>query len=393
MIAPKRIKIQPHLTHKSPTRYAVRSPITPSRHPPALPPAARPDDARPGTRLRALLNCSGCSSDRIVNMMNKNGAEWCLEERNRNYIIHYIKSRWASQISALRSKGTLTSNDPYTEIIDLALGVSGKEVQNTLAASVTARKRAKPQIWAVGVTTVPSRKDDLLPRTLTSITNGGFPTPHMFVDDCHPKLHPEYFDKFGPDITFRYPKVNGYANWLLGMTELFLRHPEATRFVIFQDDIVLSLNVRQYLDVALADFPQKGFVNLSTIWENEQLVKVGKQGFNPSVKKNNNHTCRGAMGLVFDRDSLLILLRHPHMTDRILPNQRDPSRYLRFIDGAVAEAMNNRGYTEYVHIPCLIQHNGPVSTLTNKTWGNAALARSWLGENWDALSILSEKTL
>jgi hypothetical protein len=65
-----------------------------------------------------------------------------------------------------------------------------------------------------------------------------------------------------------------------------------------------------------------------------------------------------------------------------------PDRFYRFIDGAIATALNGMGFTEYVHNPSLIVHNGTQSALSGKTWGPIAVARSWPGEEFDCLSLL-----
>ena len=39
----------------------------------------------------------------------------------------------------------------------------------------------KPLRWVYGVTTVPERRADLLPRTLVSLDRAGFPSPRIFV--------------------------------------------------------------------------------------------------------------------------------------------------------------------------------------------------------------------
>lgn len=254
--------------------------------------------------------------------------------------------------------------------------------------------------WAYGVTTVPERINHHLPKTLNSLTDAGFGNPRLFVDGGTE----EQYRHFGLKVTTRNPKVRAYANWYMSLLELFMRNPDAQRFAIFQDDIKCVRNLRPYLDQLL--FPQKGYINLTTFWESESIVgehnpigiaPAAPQRLNNGQPKKPNalgvipQHGRGALGLVFDREGVLTLLRHPHMTNRVMPDKQGhiPDRAYRMIDGAVIEAMNNAGYTEYVHNPSLVQHAGTTSTITGRKWGAKAISKSFPGEQFDCLSLLA----
>src|SRR5688572_13834079 len=95
--------------------------------------------------------------------------------------------------------------------------------------------------WAYGVTTVPKRRRDLLPRTLGSLAAGGFAAPWLFVDGCDelPGWRAEFVAPGrAAGVTCRYPLVRAYANWGLALGELWLRDPHADRYAVFQDDFV-----------------------------------------------------------------------------------------------------------------------------------------------------------
>ncbi len=52
---------------------------------------------------------------------------------------------------------------------------------------------AKPKRWMYGVTTTPTREEDLFPRTLASLKNAGFDNPWLFIDGCDDRqgrIHP-----------------------------------------------------------------------------------------------------------------------------------------------------------------------------------------------------------
>lgn len=233
-------------------------------------------------------------------------------------------------------------------------------------------------VWAYGVTTVPERRDTLLPHTLFSLKNAGFDYPRLFVDGC--KEEESWRDEYGLDVTARYPKVRTYGNWILSLGELYIRNPMADRYVIFQDDIIAPMNLRKYLERCV--IPDKGYLNLITYPQNEGLrdrylnrLKDGK-GWYPS-----NQAGKGAQGLVFTREVLFLLLTNHQMIHRIT----DLARGWRNVDGAVAHVMKRVGYTEYVHSPSLLRHTGLESAMGNKPQPKDI---SFPGEQWDALESM-----
>jgi hypothetical protein len=221
-----------------------------------------------------------------------------------------------------------------------------------------------------GVTTVPGRRKDLLPKTLQSLAAGGFDKPRLFVDGDWD--YGSWHEEFGLDLTMRYPRIRTYGNWVLCLAELYIRNPSANYYVIFQDDLICSMNMRQYLETI--EYPNKGYWNLYTFPENQHLSH-GRQGFYPS-----NRLGKGAVGLVFDSRAILILLAHDHMVRRA----RDPDRGHKYVDGGVVETMNQMGWIEHVHNPSLVQHTGHFSTSGNP---RHALAPSFRGESYDLMQL------
>ena len=64
--------------------------------------------------------------------------------------------------------------------------------------------------WSYGVTTVPKRLGDLLPRTLASLSKSGFPKPRLFVDGGK---HEADYKSFGLEITTHQPRLKTFGNW------------------------------------------------------------------------------------------------------------------------------------------------------------------------------------
>lgn len=225
--------------------------------------------------------------------------------------------------------------------------------------------------WATGVTTVSERFDRLLPRTLASLRAAGFDKLRLFIDGVG-NLPPDLGEY---EVTRRVPRIRTAANWVLSAYELYLREPNADRYAIFQDDFVTYPNLRQYLEKC--DYPKKGYLNLYTFPENEKP----QTGWYLS-----NQLGKGAVALIFDNETLRLLLSQRYLVDRPL----DIHRGHRAIDGGIIDAMKKAGCREYVHNPSLVQHTGIKSSMGNRT---QELATTFRGESFDALSLLDSPTV
>lgn len=365
-----------------------------------------------GNILRSRLTSLGEDVDRgcgyckrILNEMNSWGVKGCAGKHRRRWIEAFLEARFPK----IKIKYS-SASELFNEVLMSADYKDSPPTNETVKIHQSTRVIVQPTKsikWAYGVTTVygtpdnvPERIDDQLPSTLNSLSDAGFGNPRLFVDGGTE----EQYKHFGLQVTTRNPKVRAYANWYMSLLELFMRNPDAQRFAIFQDDIKCVRNLRHYLDQL--PFPQKGYLNLTTFWESEAIIgnqtpigiaPAAPQRLNNGQPKRPNSLGvipqhgRGALGLVFDREGVLVLLRHPHMTNRVMPDKQGhiPDRAYRMIDGAVIEAMNNAGYTEYVHNPSLVQHAGTTSTITGRKWGAKAISKSFPGEQFDCLSLLA----
>lgn len=237
--------------------------------------------------------------------------------------------------------------------------------------------------WSYGVTTIPSRRDHTLPGTLRSLASAGFDAPHLFVDGC--ENGESWSREFELPVTCRDVPVRTFGNWVLSLWELYLRNPSADRYAIFQDDVILSRNLREYLD-SVPWVPQS-YLNLYTAISNHVMVFEGT-GFYRS-----NQMGKGALALVFDLKAVQSLLSSTHMVER--PTTRTPSkpgsdweRGQKSLDGAVVTAMTKAGVHERVHRPSLVQHVGYFSSMENSSYITAPEFR---GEEFDATEFLKEK--
>jgi len=237
----------------------------------------------------------------------------------------------------------------------------------------------RPLFWAYGVTTVPGRRSNTLPRTLASLRLAGFYEPRLFIDGCSAMGADSYEKEFKLPVTSRDKNIRTFGNWYLALHELFIRNPLANRYAIFQDDLVTYRNLRGYLDES--PYPDKGYLNLFTFPVNQEINKKengDKQGWFKS-----NQMGKGAVALVFDRDATLALLSSFHMAER----PTDQTRGHRAVDGAIVTALKQVSISEYCHNPSLVYHIGDISSMNNPKHPNT---QCFLGEEFDATNLLEK---
>ncbi len=229
--------------------------------------------------------------------------------------------------------------------------------------------------WTYGITTVPSRRQTLFPRTLASLRKGGFDAPRIFLDGATHTLASDYEREFQLPVTARVGEKNlrVTGNWVVGMWELYARNPEADRFAMFQDDFVTYRNLKKYLE--RAKYPDRGYCNLYSFPSQEALAPKAA-GWYESTQHG-----KGAVALVFSREAVMRTLSAWHLIDHV----NDVHRGHHALDGAIVDSLKKVGWLEYVHAPSLVQHTGDESTI-----GHHAQLKSEMfqGELFDAMDLL-----
>lgn len=251
--------------------------------------------------------------------------------------------------------------------------------------------------WAYGVTTVGKASEQwakhgfktvqerggLLQRTLASLRRTGFDTPHLFVDGAE-----EGFKFLGLPTTYRNPAVLTWGNWFLSLGELVIREPFARWYAIFQDDIVTSTGLKEYIE--RSDLPADAYLNLYTAPVNEGAA-AGREGWyeapvtHVDVEGRQLQGGQGALALVLPRDAALAILTSPHANRKAL-DPRPEFRHKK-ADGGVVTALNYAGWREWVHAPSLVQHTGIESSMGN---GIVPTSTTFRGEAFNLLSLLEK---
>lgn len=232
--------------------------------------------------------------------------------------------------------------------------------------------------WAYGITTVPERRHTTLPRTLASLACAGFDAPCLFIDGCdHSGVREHGYDQLGLKVVPRGERVYTVGNWVLALWQLYVTNPQADRFAIFQDDIICSRSIRDYLE--RIKWPDKSYYSLYSTPECEVRAPHGFTGFHSSMQLG-----KGALALVFTRDGAHTLLGSQGIAQKpLIPGERGRTS----LDGAIVNAMKAAGYREMVHMPALVNHVGDVSTMgTNLS--KCPKPRSFRGEDFDCLTLL-----
>jgi len=233
--------------------------------------------------------------------------------------------------------------------------------------------------WEYAVTTVGSRMVTTLPTTLRSLAAGGFTEPDLYVDGI---LSSEDIDAsllLPVNRVHERHNVGTFSHWHLTLLDMYSRNPWAEFYAIFQDDLICVKNLKEYLQNC--QYPEKCYLNLFSFMENEVTI-AGRTGWVEAYRSaKGNQLGRGAVGLVFKHDVCEALLSQPHMITR----RTDALRRHHSLDGAIVQAMNGSGFSEYVHAPSLLQHTGEQSSMGNR---KHPLAKTFPGEDFDALTLL-----
>ena len=239
---------------------------------------------------------------------------------------------------------------------------------------------------AVGIRCV-GREPATIWRTLASLEQTGFATAHCFVDGPFDGL--ERLAERGP-VTWRAQRIGGWPNFLLALTELHLRQPEAEHYLLVEDDVVFCKEVAAYLELKRAGLQ---IASLYTSTRVERAIRpcgVGFTTLNPGW-----HIASGALALLFSNARLEQFLasdfirgyrRHP-------PADLDPRHFrrdgLHHADCVVGRFAHEAGCGIQYHYPSLVQHTGEHSFMYPGFTGKRAnrCSADFPGESATALDL------
>lgn len=213
-------------------------------------------------------------------------------------------------------------------------------------------KRRDGWTWSVGVTTAP-RRVGTLEQTLSSLKSAGWEDVRIFAEPDSPLPKPSA----GYQITQRDEALGAFANWYLGLSELYLREPRADAYLICQDDVLLAEGLRAYLEGTLWPSASVGVVSVYCPGH----VSVGMpSGFHVDTK---GWQTWGALAYVFSNPSVRAFLSDPIVLNH---SHHGPDRGRRNIDSLVGAWCERRERPYFVHVPSLAQHIGETTTVWSR---------------------------
>jgi hypothetical protein len=318
----------------------------------------------------------------------------CIDEFDPRYRVRGVKK--CQECEHYKSPEQSSTNIPFNDNPPAIITINDTILNKQPHVMVETHTLTFNRTFAFGITTIPERRTTTLPITLKSLVNAGFHDPILFIDDRDDGGWGLEYDMVTAPLYLSLRKVyrtdgriRAFGHWLLSLWELFIRNPHADLYALFQDDIIVSRNLRLYLDTIT--YPHRGYVNLYTMPSNQKIApdNGNKLGFYRS-----NQNGKSATALVFDKESIVPLLTSPHLIKKL--RSRNHQAW-KSIDGGVIQAFRDASpvghWHEYVHNPSLVQHIGDVSSLGNPSVEslkdpNHWKAPSFRGEDFDCMSLL-----
>lgn len=212
-------------------------------------------------------------------------------------------------------------------------------------------RRGTVREWAVGMTTAP-RAVSAIERTLDSLKDAGFGDVRLFAEP--ESLIPSRFLHL--PIVWRESRLGPFPNWLLALSEMYLRQPRADAFLLCQDDVQFARGLRTFLEAELWPAEHVGVVSLYA--GGDRFSRLA-DGFH---RDESGWDALGALAYVFPNVALRTLLSHPLILSH---RRRGPTNGEINIDSLVGEWCRTCGLPAFVHVPGLAQHLGDTSTLSS----------------------------
>jgi hypothetical protein len=169
---------------------------------------------------------------------------------------------------------------------------------------------------------------------------------------------------------------------------------------MFQDDVLVCKNARQYLDadstspVSLVERAlSQGYLNLYNMpgFEEQGVLDAGSiRGWREAISmfggpvypgNTRPQYGKGAIALVFSREGVINLLSSRDVVRRPLNDTYGKIK----LDGCIVTAFNQIGWREWVHNPGLAKHIGDQSSMGHGVYPQS---ETFAGEDFDCMTLL-----
>ncbi len=223
------------------------------------------------------------------------------------------------------------------------------------------------QSWAVGVTTSP-RRLPTLESCVHSVIQAGWTEPVLFLDgevELPTALS-------GLNYCRRVPAVGAFPNYVLSLSELYMRDPNADAYLLIQDDAIFvpSNATKSYLEKVLWPYDGPCIASLYCSKKYEQ-VNAGWHLFP-------GKWVWGAVAFAFSNAAAKQTLSDP----ALLAHRAQPGRDgLSKIDVVLGQIASTQKIPLIFPSPSLVQHIGTISTIWEYARAvNARHASQFIGD-------------
>ena len=221
--------------------------------------------------------------------------------------------------------------------------------------------------WAVGVTTSP-RREATLDTCIESLRRAGWEQPRLFVDaGAQVSAELQSFVE-----TWHARRLGAWPNFLLSLSELVLRSPDADAFMMVQDDAYFydADNLREYMESVLWPAETPGIVSLYSTDANDARFA----GWHADSYRWLN----GGLAFIFSADAAIRFLTDSNILSFRKLNPVGGTVNLDLLIGRWAE--KERIPIMYP-VPSLVQHFGNTTTIwTGEDNSDLRRARIFAGD-------------
>jgi len=222
--------------------------------------------------------------------------------------------------------------------------------------------------WAAGIQTCPRQGIDL-PLTLHRIHNGGWDDVFVFGEPGI--VIPEGYK----GLVWPY-QTGDWGGWYAALSFLHATRPHVDYYVMFEDDITICKNVRQYVEYWVHECRNLGAICLYTTAHHHRSL-----GQKPVVTDESCHGWRvwGAQVVIFSRLSLRRFLCSPHILNF---RESDIGIANAHKDALLGIWSEDERLGLYYHTPSLVEH----LHLTSLIGSDGHQATEFVGEEFDPCS-------
>jgi hypothetical protein len=225
--------------------------------------------------------------------------------------------------------------------------------------------------WCVGITACP-RTTGVVDQVIDSLRQ----------NDWQPTIYAEPETKIDTKDAriVRRDKIYGcWTNWICALHDMYVNDVHAEGYAIFEDDILICKNLRNYLEHLMPRFERLGALSLYTP-ERQARMHFGQACVHDNAYRGD--AVWGTQAVVFSNYSLAFFLSsRTTINHRRIGIGKGNNKNRDSAIGVWAKAENQ---PFYYHTPSLVQHVGEESSVEHEFH----CASDFVGDSYDAMQLL-----